>query len=250
MGASQGEDVPAEDRGVAGLTGRITPAAADGILGVADELNGAPGGRLQAGIARQTVSLADGHRGDRVTVQIGHTRRADEEVAVGALVRGQPFQSAPDRLLMAALDGVNVAGAQKRQEGQPGRGGVRLGSRRLEWARRRPDTGRGNSGSTTRRLAGAARSSPGRRRRTSPSGPSPLRAVAAWRGSGLAVPENGAEMLSANWGSRIIPSIDAPLPLVFESDERRRCRARRHEGARHHRRELEPATRSAADRRA
>ena len=54
-------------------------------------------------------------------------------------------------------------------------------------------TGRGSSGSTTRRLAGAARSSRGRLRPTSPSGPSLLRAAPAWRGSSLAGRERGRD---------------------------------------------------------
>ena len=150
----------------------------------------AAGSRL--GSPRQAVGLAKGHRGDRVTVEIGHARRPDEQVAVGLLMRRQPFEPAPDRILVAALDGVNVAGAQERQQGQPGRGGVGLDPCVMAGTAR-PDTGPGNSGSTTRRRADAARSSPVRLRPISPTSPSPLRGASSlarvrpWR------PENGAD---------------------------------------------------------
>src|SRR6185312_5290364 len=38
----------------------------------------------------------------------------------------EPFDPEPDRLLIAALDRVDVSGAQQRQESQSGRGRVRL----------------------------------------------------------------------------------------------------------------------------
>ena len=83
MSASEGEDVPAEDRCVARLTGSIAPAAAAGILRVANKLDGAVRGGLKAGISGQTKCFANGHRGDRVAVEAGRRRPVtDEEVAV------------------------------------------------------------------------------------------------------------------------------------------------------------------------
>ena len=96
VAAAQGEDLPAEDRGIAGLAGRIAPAAADGVLGVDDELDRALGRLLKLGVAREAEAFADGHRGDRVAVQVGHAGRADEQVAVGLLMLDQPLEPAAD----------------------------------------------------------------------------------------------------------------------------------------------------------
>src|SRR5690349_2605561 len=81
VGAAEGEDLPAENRGVAFLTGRIAPAARDRILRIDDELDGALGGWFELRVLGQAVGFAKGHRPDGMTVHIRHAGWADEEVA-------------------------------------------------------------------------------------------------------------------------------------------------------------------------
>ena len=83
-------------------------------------------GFLELGVAGEAEAFADRHRGDRMAVHVGHAGRADEQVAVGLLVLDQPLEPAADRLLVLALDRVDIAGAQERQQRQPGRRRVRV----------------------------------------------------------------------------------------------------------------------------
>ena len=57
------------------------------------------------------------------------TAAAHEQVAVGLLVLDQPLQPSAHGVLVAALDVVDVAGAQQREQGQAGRRGVRVDAR-------------------------------------------------------------------------------------------------------------------------
>ncbi len=140
----------------------------------------------------------------------------------GVLVRGQPFQPAPHCVLVVALDRVNVARAQERQQCQPGRGGVRLRSRRLERARRAltlvveikaPRTVGSLMPHDPVQAVIDRLLRPGR----PPFAPQQL-------GASQALPaENGAETFSANPPSRIAPWSEGPLPRTFESETYRRC---------------------------
>src|SRR5437773_1448480 len=85
----------------------------------------ARGGPAERRVARDPVGLAQGHRGDGVAVQPGGVAAADEQLAGGLLMLGEPVEALADVRLVAALDRVDVAGAQQRQESQPGGGGVR-----------------------------------------------------------------------------------------------------------------------------
>src|SRR5262249_27909650 len=126
MSAAQRKHLPPEDRRVSELARRVAPAASDRVLCIDDELNGALGWTQESGVARESVALADGHGRDRMAIQVRHPRRPHEQVAVGLLMSNQPIQSLPDCDLMAALDGVGVAGPQQRQQSQTGRRGVGL----------------------------------------------------------------------------------------------------------------------------
>ena len=54
-----------------------------------------------------------------MAVKVANAGRADEEVAIGFLVSGQPFQAVADGVLIAAFDGVNVAGTQSGKSASP-----------------------------------------------------------------------------------------------------------------------------------
>src|SRR5262249_16923983 len=82
--------------------------------------------RLEPGIARQPVRLAERHGTDSVTVEVGIERAAGVEVAARLLVLDEGIQPATHGVLVPALDGVDVSRAQQRQEGQSGSSAVRL----------------------------------------------------------------------------------------------------------------------------
>ena len=60
-------------------------------------------GRSELRVAREPVGLAECHGGDRVAVEVGDRRAADEQVAVRLLVLDEPVEPLADVGLVAAL---------------------------------------------------------------------------------------------------------------------------------------------------
>ena len=68
LGALQGHELPTGDRGVAAVLRPIAPAAATGILRLDDEIDRFLGRLAELAVLGHAVGLAEGHRGDAVTV--------------------------------------------------------------------------------------------------------------------------------------------------------------------------------------
>ena len=116
LAALQGHQHPAGDRRIARLARIVTPAARVGVLGIFDIVQAALGRLLQVRIAGHAIGLAQGDRGQGVTVH----RAVAEVVAVGDLDAAafQVIQPALDDVLELALL-MRVAGAEEGQQGHP-----------------------------------------------------------------------------------------------------------------------------------